>query len=112
MVIAFRGARTVDPGQAPRCWPIHATSSTPNSYLATQPTPLSFAPTRNPSVQVAPGDVTREVTLKAILKKMVKGNKESVWSKMRALQVLDISHHRGCHLIHMISYVLLHIART
>src|SRR5712691_5748649 len=87
MVIAYRGARTVGPGQAPRlpAYPRHLLH--PNSYPATQPTPLSFAPTRNPSVQVAPGDVTREVTLKAILKKMVKGNKESLWSKIRALHI-------------------------
>lgn len=34
-------------------------------------------------------DVTREVALKAIPKKKVKGNEESVWSEMRVLQGLD-----------------------
>ena len=36
-----------------------------------------------------PGDVTREVALKAIPKKKVKGNEEIVWSEMRVLQGLD-----------------------
>jgi calcium/calmodulin-dependent protein kinase I len=34
-------------------------------------------------------DVTREVALKGIPKKKVKGNEESVWSEMRVLQGLD-----------------------
>ena len=34
-------------------------------------------------------DVTREVALKAIPKKKVKGNEDSVWSEMRVLQGLD-----------------------
>ena len=34
-------------------------------------------------------DITREVALKAIPKKKVKGNEESVWSEMRVLQGLD-----------------------
>jgi calcium/calmodulin-dependent protein kinase I len=34
-------------------------------------------------------DVTREVALKAIAKKKVKGNEESVWSEMQVLQGLD-----------------------
>jgi len=42
-----------------------------------------------PLPQPVPGDVTREVTLKAIPKKKVKGNEESVWSEMRVLQGLD-----------------------
>jgi hypothetical protein len=36
-------------------------------------------------------DVTREVALKAIPKKKVKGNEESVWTEMRVLQGLDHS---------------------
>ena len=62
------------------------TTATPNSRPAT---PLSFTATRSPSAQTAPGDVTREVALKAIPKKKVKGNEESVWSEMRVLQGLD-----------------------
>jgi len=61
----------------------------PNSLPAT---PLSFAATRSPSAQTAPGDVTREASLRAILKKKVKGNEESVWSEMRVLQGLDHPH--------------------
>jgi calcium/calmodulin-dependent protein kinase I len=34
-------------------------------------------------------DVTLEVALKAIPKKKVKGNEESVWSEMRVLEGLD-----------------------
>jgi calcium/calmodulin-dependent protein kinase I len=34
-------------------------------------------------------DVTLEVALKAIAKKKVKGNEESVWSEMQVLQGLD-----------------------
>jgi len=64
-------------------------STTTNSLLAT---PLSFVATRSPSAQTAPGDVTREAALRAILKKKVKGNKESVWSEMRVLQGLDHPH--------------------
>lgn len=61
-------------------------TATPNSLPAT---PLSFPAPRSPSAQTAPGDVTREVALKTIPKKKVKGNEESVWSEMQVLQGLD-----------------------
>ena len=44
---------------------------------------------RIPSAQLVPGDIMRGVALRAILKKKVKGNEESVWSEMRVLQGLD-----------------------
>jgi len=46
-------------------------------------------PSRADSADSLSQDVTREVALKAIAKKKVKGNEESVWSEMRVLQGLD-----------------------
>jgi len=66
-------------------------AATPNS-LRVPATLLSFAATRSPSAQTAPRDVTREVALKTIPKKKVKGNEESVWSEMRVLSGLDHPH--------------------
>ena len=42
---------------------------------------------RNLSVQTAPGDITHEVALKAIPKKKVKRNEETVWSEMGSSRV-------------------------
>jgi len=50
--------------------------------------PFPFAWARNRSACVAPRDVTRGVTLMAILKK-IKGNVTSVWSGMPVLQGLN-----------------------
>src|SRR5260221_9404837 len=61
-----------------------ATPKFPNSLPAS---PVFFAAMRNPSVQTAPGDVTREVALKAIPKKKAKRNEESVWSEMGSSRV-------------------------
>jgi hypothetical protein len=44
---------------------------------------------RTDSTDSVSQEVTREVALKAIPKKKVKGNEESVWSEMRVLQGLD-----------------------
>ncbi|KAF8472259.1 Pkinase-domain-containing protein [Russula ochroleuca] len=49
----------------------------------------SLLPSRAGSADSLSQDVTREVALKAIPKKKVKGNEESVWSEMRVLQGLD-----------------------
>ena len=70
--------------QDPRSWPVHASPQLPGLFPCY---PLSFAPTRKPPTQVAQGDVMREVTLKAIPKK-VKGNK-IVCSGMRVLRAPD-----------------------
>jgi calcium/calmodulin-dependent protein kinase I len=48
-------------------------------------------------------DVTREVALKAIPKKKVKGNEESVWGEMRVLQGLDHSNIVGPHFFSSLS---------
>ena len=61
---SYRNARTVGRGQAPCCLP------TRNSYPATL---LSFNPAGYSSALTAPGDVKREVMLKAMPKKKVKG---------------------------------------
>jgi len=58
--------------------------------------------TRSPSARPVPGGVTREVALKAIPKKKVKGNEESVWSEMRVLQGLD--HHNTVGVISLYSF--------
>jgi hypothetical protein len=52
----------------------------------------SFATSLSSTTQAAPTqsvDITRDVALKAILKKKVKGNEENVWSEMRVLRGLD-----------------------
>lgn len=46
-------------------------------------------PSRANSANSVSQDVTLEVALKAIPKKKVKGNEESVWSEMRVLEGLD-----------------------
>jgi hypothetical protein len=63
------------------------------SLSAAQPPPLAAAPattlscaaTRSPLAQTVPGDGTREVALRAILKKKVKGNEESMWGEVRCV---------------------------
>ena len=46
-------------------------------------------PSRAGSTDSVSQDITREVALKAITKKRVRGNEESVWCEMRVLQGLD-----------------------
>ncbi|KAH9970672.1 kinase-like domain-containing protein [Russula compacta] len=46
-------------------------------------------PCRSSSSSPPPPDITREVALKVIPKKKVKGDEESVWSEMRVLEGLD-----------------------
>jgi hypothetical protein len=77
--------RTLSPRRAPRSRPIHASPQPPPPTLPI--TPLSFAATRNLSAQTVPGDVTREVALKAIPKKKIKWDEESLWSEMGCSRV-------------------------
>jgi len=89
-------------------------TATPNSLPATL---LSFAATQSPPASMAPGNITREVVLKAIPKKKVEGNEESVWSEMRVLQGLEnimgpispYHHPPRCDCARVSSFVLLHV---
>ena len=52
-------------------------------------TTFKTATVRNSSTQTAPmADVTRDVSLRSILKKTVEGSEENAWSEMPALQGL------------------------
>lgn len=66
---------------------VPTTSSKPSSSTLLSSSP-AVTPPRSGSSPVPP-DITRDVALKAIPKKRVKGNEESVWSEMRVLQGLD-----------------------
>ncbi|KAF8502686.1 kinase-like domain-containing protein, partial [Russula emetica] len=68
----------------------HVTSS-PSTSPAVSPASKRppVPPSRTDSTDSVSQEVTREVALKAIPKKKVKGNEESVWSEMRVLQGLD-----------------------
>jgi hypothetical protein len=66
--------------------PLH--TSTFNSSPRHPATPLSLAAMQNP-FRIAPGDVMREVALKAILEKKLKGDEETVWSEMQVVQDLN-----------------------
>jgi calcium/calmodulin-dependent protein kinase I len=65
----------------------------PSSKSSSATSVSSFTPVCHPTAPAAltspTVDITREVALKAIPKKKVKGNEESVWGEMRVLQGLD-----------------------
>jgi hypothetical protein len=73
----------------------HATWHVPPPTLLRSPSVSSrssFATSLSSATQAAPTqsvDITRDVALKAILKKKVKGNEENVWSEMPVLRGLD-----------------------
>jgi calcium/calmodulin-dependent protein kinase I len=61
-------------------------TAAPGSSKSSSATSLSST-AQAPATQAV--DITRDVALKAIPKKKVKGNEESVWGEMRVLQGLD-----------------------
>lgn len=59
----------------------------PSKRVSSRPTtPLSFSNKRH---DVGSSGITKEVALKMIPKKKVKGNEASVWSEMEVLKGLD-----------------------
>ncbi len=96
-MIVYHSARHVPPEQwnLDECRTAHpptaplTASSKPSSATSVFSVSSSTTHTSAHTHSAEAADVTRDVALKAIPKKKVKGNEESVWSEMQVLQGLD-----------------------